>query len=124
MAKTSPTKRTLAELRSRGYTCQVVEHWNPFARQRVDLFGGIDICALAPGVTLGVQCTTADHLAARVTKLCAEPRIRNWLEAGNRLEAWGWSKKGPRGKRKTWQPSIREITICECLPQTETGATK
>ena len=28
----SPTKRSLKKLREEGYLCQVVEHWNPFAR--------------------------------------------------------------------------------------------
>ena len=109
--KTSPTKRTLDALRKDGWTCQVVERWNPFAKQRLDLFGCIDVVALHPGITLGVQCTTADHLAERVAKVCAEPRIRAWIEAGNQMECWGWAKKGPRGKRKTWEVNIREITI-------------
>lgn len=110
---TSPTQRTLALLRKEGYTAQVVEKWIPQTKRRLDLFGGIDIVAVALGVTLGVQATSASNLSARVTKLCAEPKLRAWLEAGNKLEAWGWSKKGSRGKRKTWQVSKREITLAE-----------
>ena len=42
MSKITPTQRTLKHMRERGYTCQVVEHWNPFARIRQDLYGFID----------------------------------------------------------------------------------
>ncbi len=44
----SPTSRSLAECRKRGWTAQVVEHWNPHAHIRQDLFGVIDIVALIP----------------------------------------------------------------------------
>ena len=41
MTTTSPTQRTLKYLRDKGYTAQVVEHWNAFAKRRIDLFGVI-----------------------------------------------------------------------------------
>jgi hypothetical protein len=53
----SPTQRTLAECRKRGWVCQVVEKWNPHARIRQDLFGCIDIVALVPGTeAIGGLC--------------------------------------------------------------------
>jgi hypothetical protein len=112
-ASTSPTKRTLAECRQRGYVAQVVEHWNPHAHVRVDLFGVIDLVAITlpislgtgiaePGAILGIQaCAGASH-AARRDKILAEPRARQWVEAGGRLELWSWSKRGGVGKRKLW----------------------
>lgn len=110
MAKTSPTQRTLAELRKRGQTAQVVERWNPHARVRVDLFGVIDIVALGTYI-LGIQaCAGASH-AARVTKILAEPRARQWLQAGARLECWSWSKRGARGKAKRWTLRVEAITL-------------
>jgi len=48
VAKTTPTQRTLAELKRRGWTRQVVEHWQSFSRRRIDLFGVIDVVALTP----------------------------------------------------------------------------
>lgn len=111
MAKTSPTQRTLAELRKNGYTAQVVERWNPHAKVRVDLFGVIDLLALLPDRILGIQaCAGASH-AARRTKILDEPRARQWLQAGAALECWSWSKRGARGKRKTWTLRVEAITL-------------
>ena len=39
----SPTARSLAHLRSLGYTARVVERWNPFAKIRQDLLGAAEI---------------------------------------------------------------------------------
>lgn len=98
----SPTQRALAECRRRGWIAQVVEHWNPFARIRQDLFGVIDIVALTDVGILGIQaCAGASH-AARMAKVRAEPRTKAWLGAGGGLEVWSWAKRGARGKAKTW----------------------
>jgi hypothetical protein len=106
----SPTARTLAELRRLGWTAQVVEHWNAYARRRIDLGGGIDVVAwhgpnlstFAHGGILGVQaCAGASH-AARRDKLLALPAMREWVAAGGLLEIWSWAKQGARGKRKVW----------------------
>ena len=111
--KTSPTKRTLDWLRSEGWLCQVVEHWNAFAQCRIDLFGGIDIVGLKDDVTLGVQaCTTGDQ-SKRFKKLAELPGITAWLRAGNELWIVGWALKGPRGQRKTWQPNVIELELDE-----------
>lgn len=111
---TSPTARTLAFLRESGATCQKVEYWNPFGRNRVDLFGCIDIVAIDQRQIIGIQATSADNLSHRWVKACAEPRLRNWLEAGGRFEIWVWSKRGPRGAPKTWQLSVRKMTLEDC----------
>jgi hypothetical protein len=126
----SPTARSLAYLRAQGALAQVVERWVPQARRRVDLFGFIDIAAITmPDVedpdslvfrrlvdgVLGIQTTTTGNLAHRLKKLrdeCA-PAMRRWLKASNRLEIHGWSKKGARGKRKTWQLTVRTITLAD-----------
>lgn len=105
----SPTQRTMAELRKRGWTAQVVEHRVPRVNILRDLFGVIDVVALAPGVfnleapyILGIQATSGVNHAARRDKILTEPRARQWVEAGGRLELWSWSKRGDRGKRKLW----------------------
>jgi len=46
MTKTPATQLTLREMRKRGYTCEVVEHWNSFTQRRNDLFGFIDVLCL------------------------------------------------------------------------------
>jgi hypothetical protein len=55
---------------------------------------------------LGIQATaggTGGAHAARRAKILAEPRARQWVEAGGRLELWSWAKQGARGKPKRWQ---------------------
>ena len=110
----SPTARSLAHLRAQGALVQVVEHWNHYAKRRVDLFGFIDIVALdgKPGA-LGVQTTTQNNVSHRVLKLktdCAGA-MRWWLSAGNRLVIHGWALRGARGKRKTWSVVERIVTL-------------
>lgn len=95
-----PTERTLNYCRRQGWTPAVVEKWNPHARIRQDLFGGIDVLAIGCCVgVLGIQSTTRGHIAARVRKLTALPAMKVWLAAGNELEVWGWDQPGGKGSR-------------------------
>ena len=96
----SPNARSAELLRSEGYTVATAERWNPGARRRVDLFGFIDLVAIRPGETLGVQSTSATNFAARVSKTLGVEEALTWLRAGNRIVVHGWKKGGPRGKRK------------------------
>lgn len=107
---TSPTQRTLAECRKRGWLAQVVERWNPYARIRQDLFGFGDVIALdrCPGALL-IQATSGANAAARLAKIQEKDEARQWLEAGNRIAVWAWAKRGARGKRKLW--TLREVEV-------------
>lgn len=108
---TSPTQRTLAELRKRGWTAQVVERRLPRTFTTVDLFGVIDVVAIAPtdlrldgkrsGI-VGIQATTGSNHASRRDKILLEPRAKAWIEAGGILELWSWSARGAQGKRRKW----------------------
>lgn len=113
---TSPTARTLAECRKRGWPAGVVEKFVRFPPpgHHVDLFGVLDVVALATDstgrgqCTYGIQaCAGADH-GRRRAKILAEPRARQWVEAGNRLELWSWSRRvarnhdGSKSKRPRW----------------------
>jgi len=106
----SPTARTLKELRDNGWTAEVVERWNPYARIRQDLFNVIDIVAIKPGCgIMGVQATSGGNVSARVKKAEAEPKLAAWLNSGGRFSVCGWAKRGPRGGRKTWEPRWVEL---------------
>lgn len=107
----SPTQRTLAELRKLGYLAATVEHWNPHARIRQDLFGCIDVLAVGMGEafgwdaahTLAVQATSGSHVSSRLAKLRGEelaPRVEKLKAAGWRVEVWGWRKSA---KSKRWE---------------------
>jgi hypothetical protein len=100
---TSPTQRSLEKLRSEGWTAQVVERWNQWAKVRQDLFGFIDILCLSPSKgILGVQTTSGSNVSARLAKIKAEPKAGIFLAAGGKIMIHGWAKQGPRGSRKTW----------------------
>ena len=108
MSKPSPTQRTLKEMRDRGYTCQVVEYWNPFARRRIDLFGCIDVVCLseAHNGVLGIQTTSRANHSARRHKIAESEDMRLWVACGNTLliQSWGKLKRG-------WSLREEEITL-------------
>lgn len=113
MAKTSPTQRSLAYWKEQdGTYVAKTEHWNSFARVRQDLFGFADMVVLQPKVRTGVlavQTTSTNNMAAREKKISELPAARAWVEAGNKIIVEGWSKKGPRGKKKVWTRTEKEI---------------
>ena len=104
----TPTARTLARLRTLGYTAAVVERWIHGANVRRDLFGCIDVIAVNPAdrVILGVQATTAAHVADRLAKARALPELAAWLRAGGQFQVWGWCRRGGR-----WQPRIVTVQV-------------
>jgi len=101
----SPTARTLALLRERGYRAGVVEKWNPHAKIRQDLFGCIDIVAVGKGRTLGVQACAYASIAARATKMRSAPALPELLGAGWGLFVIGWRKPKTR-----WLSRIVRVT--------------
>lgn len=106
----SPTQRTLAELRKQGFTAYVVEKWNPHAKIRQDLFGFIDILAMKPcEPLLAVQATSTGNISARIQKIADTSLGLDWISTGNRLEVWGWAKRGARGKRKVWTITVKVL---------------
>jgi len=92
----SPTQLTLRHLRADGWLAAVVEHWNPHARVRNDLFGFIDVVGVRRDETIGVQATTAPNVSSRVHKIADHPNIGAVREAGWQIEVWGWAKKSGR----------------------------
>lgn len=107
-ASSSPTKRSLAHFREQGCTVQVVEHWNAFAKLRKDLFGFIDVVALAPdGRTIGVQCTDLTSVSKRIDKItneCADA-LAALRKCGWTIVVHGWGK-GANGRYR-----LREVDI-------------
>ena len=85
--KISPTQRTLKALREQGAKVQVVEHWNPFAKRRIDVFHFIDILALIPGKGIvGVQCTSDSNRASHREKILTNEYAPEWLKYGGKIE--------------------------------------
>ena len=109
----TPTARSLAYLRAKGFTAGVVERWIAPARRRIDLGGFGDIVCWHPehGI-LAVQATSSANASARVWKILALPEAALWLASGGRIVVHGWGRRGLRGKRKLWTLTTeREITL-------------
>lgn len=106
----TPTQRSLALLRERGYRVAVVEKWVPWPKpgHRADLFGVLDLLAIKPGELLGVQVTAAG-VSSRLKKMLASDATMTLLLAGMRLVVHGWTRKGPQGKRKVY--TLREVPV-------------
>jgi hypothetical protein len=110
----SPTARSLAEMRGRGFTAAVTEHWNPFAHIRQDLYGFIDILCFQPGQgTVAVQATSTSNIGSRIEKIKALPLAKKWLETENAILVHGWAKRGGRGERKLWTLVEKELVLSE-----------
>lgn len=88
----SPTQLTLHELRKAGFTVEIVERWNQYAKVRQDFAGFADLIAFGFGQIIAVQCTTGSNHSARRKKIEAEPRARMWCLAGGLIELWSWRK--------------------------------
>lgn len=104
----TPTRRTLKLCRDHGWTCQVVERWNPFAKVRQDLFGFIDLVAMTGTQIVGIQATSGANVAARITKIRENPKSEEWLRSGGRLFVHGWRKLKSSGR---WECREIEITL-------------
>lgn len=110
---TSPTQRTLALLRKGGWPLvAITERWNSFAKCRNDLYGFIDVLACKGDLTLAVQTTTGDNVSHRFDRMRYLPAVVHWLQSPSRhLVIHGWSKRGERGKRKTWTCRVVRLRL-------------
>jgi hypothetical protein len=109
------TARALAECRKRGWTAGVVERRIQFPKPQgttIDLFGVIDVIAIADGRIIGIQVTSGSNHDSRKDKILAESRALEWIERGRgHLELWSWSKRGDRGARKRWTLRVEAFTV-------------
>ena len=117
----SPQQRTIDVLEAEGYLVDIVER-RVTSRIKKDLFGFIDLLALAPdgggawawGV-LGVQVTSGPNHAARRKKIlndCNE-NAKRWLMRSNKIQVRSWSKRVvKRGKAKrVWVERVQDIIL-------------
>lgn len=88
----SPTQRSLKKLRDEGYLCRIVEHWNPFARIRQDLFGFIDILCVKNNEVVGVQSCSGVDFNKRVTKIKEHKNYNAVSCSGIKIRVQAWRK--------------------------------
>lgn len=137
--KTSPTARTLAWCRARGWLAGVVERRIPRSFVTQDLFGFADVAAINPhrGRVVLIQACAGTDVARRQAKLSGErttmerplaapepekereqrarvaEAVRLCVAAGVLVEVWGWRrllvKRG--GKAVRWEVMRRRATV-------------
>ena len=103
----SPTARSLALLRSQGWHCEVVEHWNAFSRKRHDLWGWCDILCVAVAAypqVMAVQTTTKTNMKARIKKIKTSDTFRTVQLCGIGVRVHGWHKVG-----RKWECKIETL---------------
>ncbi len=135
---TKSIQRSTAELKARGYRYAIVERFNQFAHVRQDVFGFIDILAIKAeqnGVLAIQACgigtgSGGGDLSSHVKKLTVfNPEdkdsarrieaVKIWLRSNNRLEIWGWGKRGERGKMKRWVLQVKPVELGDLLVVSE-----
>jgi len=109
------TERTIKWLRDRGFVVGKAERLIPTGKgypQRKDLFGIIDLIAIKPGMTIGVQSTGVAHSAHVKTILKTEiENTRRWLLAGNHLWLISWRKLKTGPVQRTYKPRIEIFSL-------------
>jgi len=117
----SPVSRTMAALREDGYDPWVVERSVPTRPHptKIDLFGIVDLEALADDHTLYVQvCRDAD-LTDHFRK-CRQEEIHGRLARlltipTRRFEIWSWAKKRDRWRARVYHARLHggSVTFVE-----------
>ena len=119
----SPTQRTIKELKKAGGFYQIVEHFNHFSNTRRDLFGFLDLLHLDPIslAIVGIQVTGGGNLSARRTKILGERRdqAEAWLRCGGRILIHDWRKVKLKrgGKAMRWRCREVEITLKDFIAE-------
>ena len=113
----SPTQRTLALYREKGYSIEVVERWIMGGFVRKDYLGIIDMIAINATETIGVQ-SCGQAWSAHIKKITEEgaASARLWLSCpGRRLILVGWRKLKIKrgGKAVHFVPREREFSLAD-----------
>jgi len=93
----SPTTRSLAELRKRGYQLVDIVERRKGRFITHDCFDILDIIAIRirwmrDVEMFGLQCTSGDNVASRVDKITNSDAIHVLRLAGWSIAVWGWRK--------------------------------
>ena len=87
----TPTQLSLRWFRANGWMADVCER--RYGGKSHDLFGMLDLVAVRPGQTAGVQVTTHDHVSNRLHKMNELPTsLANLKAAGWVVVVHGWRK--------------------------------
>ena len=134
-ADASPTERTLAEVRSRGWYASPCEAWRRAGARcvscdmsldaetcptcgkpaepiwyRCDFLGFADVLAMP--IMLLIQTTVRGSHATRVSKILQERQEAAWywLSGGGQIEVWSWGRLSRPINGRWWRLKITAIT--------------
>ena len=119
MSRHPATTLSVGKLRRDGWPLvEVVEHRAHGGILR-DLFGFIDIVAVGPQGTLGIQATSVGGVSDRLRKIRTEraDRLVAVVAAGWEVRIWGWHQ--PNGPRTRWELK-RDVDLSTLIPTKET----
>ena len=108
----SNVSRTMDYYRSLGYEVWIVERYIYQAKKKFDLFGIIDLIAIAKNEIIGIQVCGSDY-SSHEKKIEEGEYTKLWLESGARLVLIGWRKLKLKrgGKAMRWKPRLKEYKI-------------
>jgi hypothetical protein len=111
VSKLLPVTRTVRLLQSQGWVADVAERKiGLFSR---DWIGCIDVVAIKPGPeVLLIQCTGWTNVKSRERKVLASPEAYACVEAGCRIEVWGFHK----GKEDPKVIDLSDLSLYDPLP--------
>ena len=89
-----------------GYSYSRTETYDARFMRSKDLLGIFDSLILGNGETIGCQECSRSSVSARRKKMLAEPRLKAWLDSGNRAVILAWHKPENR-----WVPEVFEVTL-------------
>ena len=121
-----PLQRSKAWLEEKGFHVWIVEHFNPFAHIRQDMYGFADLVAIRHDMK-GVWAINAcgENVKEHIGKYLngwthpkkgqqpPNPHLPVWLCGGNRMSIMGWGKRSSDGKgsRKVWTLRLVEFYL-------------
>jgi hypothetical protein len=101
----SPTQRSKKALEKDGWLVAIVEHFNQWAKVRIDLYGFVDLLAIRENEILAVQTTSRSNMSARIKKILAHENYPKVKSAGIKIRVDGWAKN----KKGRYENKITEL---------------
>lgn len=101
------SRKTVDELRKRGFTCDIVERWINFSNHRgvrKDLFGIADLIAFGSSRILLLQVCALTTKREHAQKIKRSQAAKDWIKNGGEVWLVLWRKLKGKSTREHWEP--------------------
>lgn len=105
--------RAKKDLDKMGYLVAKSEHWNAFAKRKIDLFGVFDFVGVSEKEIVGVQITSRGNMSSRRKKIQESDVYEPWLAAGGIILLLGYDKMKSRWRVKIERHTKGGIKTCK-----------